>query len=722
MRLCALDVVGLRSIDHASLESCGNFNVLIGKNNSGKSNLLAAIDHFFRFLSRETLATTNSSLSEEVDHHKRDVENPIRITATLMPEFSDLEQLFADVAEEFPQVREALPSPERFTQLEIQLIFSFRGGPLAYINSIKCREPSSTSAERSVLTVSEATARQIASGEEELQTLNSDVVALQRFATQFDEEDWERLRSRRTPVTPRLRSGLSPKRLSEIVAMMQRTRDIDEARSSIETMGVSLRTRAEEIQETTLDVPLEAFAGAANVVPEYVTRLLARLKKTGVLHLADQRKPIGETEASRLLDLKVSRGGDTMLRSIQSIVNSLLGVKIDAFTGDRSARTNEPYFRTAAPGAELDVDEFLVQVNGSGIREALRLILDLEFEKPRILLVEEPEVHLHPALEVAMMRYLKDVSNDTQVFLTTHSTNFLDTGDMNNVYMVRLENSTAVHHLDITDAETEIPKELGIRLSSIFMFDQLIFVEGVSDEQVLRSLAQTLEVNLSQANVGFVVMGGARNFTHYAAKATLSLLSRRRVRSIFDKLAQQLGDQAELHVLQKREIENYLIQPDMVAEYINGRRPSIEPISTDDVSAVLDEVAEGLLPLSIAKRVAAIACGVHRADRDKILEQWRQKGLSEAADEALERIEKEVSALRGKLSECVAEVEASINKNWKHSKLDIVPGHELLDGVFNHYGLRFKKDRDAGELARRLNSAQISPELKSLINNLTSNS
>ncbi len=548
-----------------------NFNVLIGKNNSGKSNILAAIDHMFRFFSRETLATTNSSLDKEVDHHKRDLDNPIRVTAILAPEASDLEQLFSDVAEEFPQVREALPNPKRFTQLEIQLTFSARWGHLAYINSIKCREPSSSSSERSVLTISEATAREIASREEELRIVNRQCVALRKLAANFDEDDWERLRSRRATMPPRLRQELGVHKYNEIVSMVQRTQDIDEARSSIETMVVSLRTHSEEIQETTLSVPLEAFAGPANVVPEYVTRLLSRLSQSSVLHLADQRKPIGADEAGRLLELKVSRGGDTMLQGIQSVVNSLLGVKIDAFAGDRSTAGNEAFSRISTPGAELDVDKFLVQVNGSGIREALRLILDLEFEKPRILLVEEPEVHLHPALEVAMMRYLKDVSSHTQVFLTTHSTNFLDTGDMNNVYMVRSGDSTTVQHLDIADAETEIPKELGIRLSSIFMFDQLVFVEGVSDEQVIRSLAQILGVNLSQENVGFVVIGGARNFTHYAARATLSLLSRRQVRSIFvldrdekeqsqfDKLAEQLGDRAQLHVLEKREIENYLI-------------------------------------------------------------------------------------------------------------------------------------------------------------------
>jgi putative ATP-dependent endonuclease of OLD family len=556
--------------------------------------------------------------------------------------------------------------------------FSSHSGHLAYINSIKCRKPGSDSSARDVLTVSEATAKEIASRENELQTVNHEGAVLRRFAAQFDEDDWEILHSRRIARIPTL-SGLrelGAKRTNEISSMIQRTQDIDEARSSIEALVVSLRTRGEEIQEAKLKAPLEAFAGVVNVIPEYVVRLLLKLSQSKVLHLADQRKPIGADEANRLLELKVSRGGDKTLLSIKSVVSSLLGVKIDAFAGSRPSRiAGETFLRSPRLGAELDVDEFLVQVNGSGIREALRLVLDLEFEKPQILLVEEPEVHLHPALEVAMMRYLKDVSNNTQVFLTTHSTNFLDTGDMNNVYMVRSDTSTKVQHLNVADAESELPKELGIRLSSIFMFDQLVFVEGMSDEQVIRSLAQTLNVNLSQANVGFVVMGGARNFTHYAARATLSLLSRRRVRSIFildrdekdqsqfDKLAEQLGGQANLHVLQRREIENYLIEPAVVAEYINDKRATITPIAAADIVTTLNEVAEEIRPLSVAKQVAAIACGIHRADRDHILDQWEKNGLSSAADAALEQLEKEVSALRSNLPERVAEIENMIEEN-----------------------------------------------------------
>jgi putative ATP-dependent endonuclease of the OLD family len=275
------------------------------------------------------------------------------------------------------------------------------------------------------------------------------------------------------------------------------------------------------IQSAPLKHTVETFSGQEASVPQYVINLIQTIGQIPVLYLTEHRKPVGRDEAERLLQLKVERGGDEALSNIKQKVAALLGVKIDAF----AAAPAQP-----SRNAEMDVDNFLLEVNGSGIKEALRLILDVEFQSPRLLLVEEPEVHLHPALETNLMGYLKKLSQECQVFISTHSTNFLDTADMENVYLVSKDGiATQVQLLDLEGAEAKLPKELGIRLSSLFMFDRLVFVEGQSDENIIREWANTLSVNLSQANVGFISMGGVRNFAHYAADTIISFLSRRQV-------------------------------------------------------------------------------------------------------------------------------------------------------------------------------------------------
>lgn len=325
----------------------------------------------------------------------------------------------------------------------------------------------------------------------------------------------------------------------------------------VRALETKIQEEAVKVQEQPLRSRINTFAGEESAVPEYVRNLLCRLSAMKVLHLTERREQIGKKEAERLLSLKVRRGGTEILHNIQETVSALLGVQIDAFQSSSVSRVGET-------SAEMDVDNFLVEVNGSGIREALRLVLDVEFSEPDILLVEEPEIHLHPALETSMMRYLKRISTNCQVFITTHSTNFLDTSEMKNVYLVSKHDSTQVQKLDVEEAEAQIPKELGIRLSSLFMFDRLVFVEGQSDEEILREWASTLKVNFSQSNVGFISMGGVRNFFHYAAEVTLSFLTKRQVKMWFlidrdekddfeiSKFKQALSENATFKVLNRR--------------------------------------------------------------------------------------------------------------------------------------------------------------------------
>ncbi|WP_334758049.1 AAA family ATPase [Nostoc sp.] len=47
MKLETINVKRFRSIESTELANCGDFNVLIGKNNTGKSSILLAINAFF---------------------------------------------------------------------------------------------------------------------------------------------------------------------------------------------------------------------------------------------------------------------------------------------------------------------------------------------------------------------------------------------------------------------------------------------------------------------------------------------------------------------------------------------------------------------------------------------------------------------------------------------------------------------------------------------------
>jgi energy-coupling factor transporter ATP-binding protein EcfA2 len=581
MRVERIDVTNFRGVENANLPQCGALNVLVGKNNSGKSTVLDAIDALFSVASSETIvggdygrARVPVVLGRESDFRRGAIgDAAIRISVDLRLTHDELGVIVHDVVSEAPQMRNALENATIGNLLQVEVSAFKHDRPFAYVSKIALLSPNNVQQgeqqSRTLLSVGNEAATELFERRQSSHNSERRAEEISQIGQSIGHDDFEMLRRRQESSVTRYGRGYLPGREVgyEVDNILRSAESYTEFRSQLEVLEESARASVQRIEKEPLGNPIETFAGESTTIPSYVLSILRLVGSVKVLHLRDRREPVGRGEAQRLLSLKTRRQGSEVLQNIQETVRSLLGVNIDAFESERPAE------RPRDARAEMDVDDVLVEMNGAGIREALRLILDNELGNPDLLLVEEPEVHLHPALELTMLRYLKSASSRAQVFVATHSTNFLDTSEMRNVYLTRRDPWVTVTLLDSERAETAIPEELGIRLSSLFMYDRLVFVEGSSDEAILRELAAVAGVNLGQTGVGFVIMGSARNFTHYASAATVELLTRRRVKMFFvlDRdeaseeevaaLCERISDLANVHVLQRREIENYLAQP-----------------------------------------------------------------------------------------------------------------------------------------------------------------
>ncbi len=79
MKIHAIYVRHFRGIDAAQVGSCGGLNVFIGKNNSGKSTLLAAIELAHKHLARGALAGPWSTSRPVDEFHDRNTSAPCQI-------------------------------------------------------------------------------------------------------------------------------------------------------------------------------------------------------------------------------------------------------------------------------------------------------------------------------------------------------------------------------------------------------------------------------------------------------------------------------------------------------------------------------------------------------------------------------------------------------------------------------------------------------------------
>ncbi|MFD9658502.1 AAA family ATPase [Streptomyces mirabilis] len=729
MKLQTLHISGFRSVSNAALEDCGQLNVLIGKNNSGKSNILTAVKFFFDFFKVDgNVATTSPNVSSITDFYARKENTPVKITVTLNLSDDEMVELKENIANEAPQVRNALFSSDRGNEVTLQLTFLQKPIPVGYISWIGF---GATVAESSsvVFAMNINSAVDVAQRILRSNTAFAEIDAIETLVQRLDSEYFPRNSPsvERTGVSPMARRvidqiGGPTSQLIRLVRNSGSYSDLQRvARERIET----LQSEISEVTSSAIEHPVSTFSGDATEIPEYVSSLVRMIAHLGVHYLSEQRKPIGQEEAARILKLKTSRGQGEVLRGIQSVVSGLLGVQIDAFSSD-----DQNIRRGLGVAAELDVDEFLVQVNGSGIREALRLILDYEFEKPQIMLIEEPEVHLHPALETALMQYLKNISKDCQVLLTTHSTNFLDVGALRNVYMIRKDPDSRIQLLDVAEAEEAVPQELGIRLSSLFMYDRLVFVEGPSDEQVLRSFADTLNVSFGQAALGFVTTGGARNFTHYATASTLSFLRKRNVTTFFvldrderndedlEKLQRQVSGISILKTLDRRELENYLLSPAALSKFISAKSAGRATPTEEEISKEIEEICESLMPASIERRVLKKVCAPLFPNREAVIHREDDVDFAESVAVELSKISDAVATLSSDLANLVLKAEAEVREEWGSRKLHVVPGEEILTLLLRRYELRFNKRQDGVKIASLMTRDEIPSEIAILIRSL----
>ena len=143
----------------------------------------------------------------------------------------------------------------------------------------------------------------------------------------------------------------------------------------------------------------------------------------------------------------------------------------------------------------------------SGEREVVILTFDLIAQNPEhcLILIDEPEVHLHPELTFRLIKVLKSIGERNQFFLFTHSPdiigNSLDTG----VHFVRPKSSVKTGNQVVRVDEANIEAFASIpnireTIGMVSVGKKLLFVEGKSssiDRNVFATIAKSSKIDVA---------------------------------------------------------------------------------------------------------------------------------------------------------------------------------------------------------------------------------
>lgn len=242
---------------------------------------------------------------------------------------------------------------------------------------------------------------------------------------------------------------------------------------------------------------------------------------------------------------------------------------------------------------------------------------------PTCVLIDEPELHLHPNLQLKVLDYLRVLTgrHGTQVIVATHSPTIVEGATFEELFLLRpieLVNLDENQLVPIALDEDRLAtlRSLFGSTHNLTSMQPVIVVEGVGDRHSGRTVSDR---RLFRAlHPGFdrttVISGGGKRECIVLAQALQQVLegftSQLKVVALLDKDMDK-EDGGIIKLLPVSMIENLLIDPDVIFEAIESIIERTTFRTIDDVSNALDKLLIDAEPSEVARRAAALLGSAH---------------------------------------------------------------------------------------------------------------
>lgn len=237
----------------------------------------------------------------------------------------------------------------------------------------------------------------------------------------------------------------------------------------------------------------------------------------------------------------------------------------------------------------------------SGEQEVVKVLFDVARKeiKHSVIIIDEPELHLHPTLTFKLIESLKSIGEHTNQFIfLTHSADLISTYySTGNVYFIdsTQTGTNQAHRLsDLNHSHHELVQLIGENLGLFAVGKKLVFVEGESssiDRLTYHKIALSVNPELKISPVGSVMNIGALKTVEEQLRNSVFGVDMYMLRDR-DGLRQDQIDELEegqkLVCLKRRHIENYFLNEEIlhkVANHLylskNGTNISVEHIKSE---------------------------------------------------------------------------------------------------------------------------------------------
>lgn len=445
----------------------------------------------------------------------------------------------------------------------------------------------------------------------------------------------------------------------------------------------------------------------------------------------------GSNLVQRIFTMKANE--DENWEKLQGFVENALPDVGDLQSRINSQNRTDTVFVDRKWNIEIDIHDM-----GSGIEQLLMIACVLIPEtRGSLIMIEAPEHHLHPGAQRTLLGFLKENLKSNQVLITTHSPVFLSQKEITTHIVTKKSSGTKIQKVEESDDLSLALTELGSKNSDILLADMVLFVEGDSDEIIIKTWAKKLGVDFDAKNILCLRIGGCRNLDYYANSDILQRISKLKIPYVFildrdEKSETTLTKiQAQIQnvcILERREIENYLLDAECILEAMRIKakdnkvaNEQLAQTKPDEIERCVINHASGFKNLVLLKRIRTEMGGITFLSDEglnQLMKDTEGLELTGIVDKICQVVDADVKDKCGKArTMSIAEKQfLELNEVWAEKNEEkikkIAPGEEILKATFKTYGLKYDKSKDGMRIAQQMKINQIPSEIRTAIDGL----
>ncbi|HWZ88995.1 MAG TPA: ATP-binding protein [Polyangiaceae bacterium] len=359
----------------------------------------------------------------------------------------------------------------------------------------------------------------------------------------------------------------------------------------------------------------ESFGAIKHALSQFETRkqtaVNALLKKRGSVTLADIGNVYGPLQELtkfllphlRFLEIDLTQRSNIRVVFTRTDKSGSIPVEMDDLSsGERSL------ISLFMPFLETEIEAHLARIEGAPDDQSPR--------EDTVVLIDEPEIHLHPYLQARMVEYLRSITarGGVQFVLATHSTTIIDAADYDELFVLNPPSATTPDDNQLVQLATSAEKLSAIRTltgetHTLTLGRKLLCIEGElpSGNRNHATDVRLLELMCPEVTTYVILPFGGKSTTLDAASRLRSLLSEafglEAVLALVDKDTSDRPREPWIHHLPVTMVENLLLQPAVIWDILQPHKERLQFSDAAGVEAELRVIAKARRDLEVRLRV-----------------------------------------------------------------------------------------------------------------------